>query len=177
MIPIGKYKAQVVACSYGISPNKGTPYVQLVFSVLEDAELEGDRVDWFGWLSQPVDSSDEQLAKSAAQAERVAKSLVTCGYGGDDPEDFASGDAGLVPSIVQIDVQHEEFQGKTKAKVAWINAVGQPLADDKKASLRAAMKNAFGAARAEAGAPAKPTQRQVPSAAAPPPAVQDSIPF
>jgi hypothetical protein len=175
MIPIGKYRANVVACSYGVSATKGTPYVQLVFGIIDDAGLEGERVDWFGWLSQPADSSDEQAAKCQAQAERVAKSLVTCGYGGDDPEEFASGDVAMVPSVVSIDVQHEEFNGKTRPRVAWINPVGQALPDEKAAALKAAMKSAFGAARAEAGVPSRPTQRQVPAAA--PAAAADNIPF
>jgi hypothetical protein len=175
MLPAAKFRASVVDATFDYSPNKGTPFVRLTFAVVDEGEHFDQRCDWYGYLPQPADSSDEAVAKSTKAAERVAKALATVGYQGDDPEEFRHGDVTLLcPNVVAITVEHEEFNGRTKAKVAWINPVGSELPTEKKSAFKDSMKAAFAAARADMGAPAKPVQRPAPKPAA---AAQDEIPF
>jgi hypothetical protein len=52
-------------------------------------------------------------------AERSLESLRACGFTGDDIDKFSD----QTPDIeCQIVVEHETYQGKTRAKVKWVNA-------------------------------------------------------
>lgn len=167
MLNPGKYRAQAVGTYFGYSTAKGTPYVEVTFAVVDEGPHFGEKIEWQGWLPQPVDSSDAAAEKAAKQAERVAKTLVTLGYTGDDPEEFGAGDAAvLCPNVVSIDVQAESFNGRDRVKVAWINPVGSALADDAKSAFKASMKASFAAARASAGVPTtpRPVPRPTPTA-------------
>jgi hypothetical protein len=113
MLSKGTYAAVVVpvstefgelACQFGHSKEKGTPQVSVTLEVLRGPHA-GQRISWMGFFT---DSTEE----------RTLKALRVCGFDGDDLDKFAD----QRPSNeVQIVVEHEEYKGVVRAKVAWIN--------------------------------------------------------
>lgn len=126
------------------------------------------------------------------------KALRACGFTGDDIDKFAD----QTPDIeCQIVVEHEVYEGKTRAKVKWINqAGGQGFTFEKpldRGSLRKFSAQFKSALKAVPSVTGKKAERQAPSAAppsdydgmdslppptdnppdGPPPASDDDIPF
>ena len=97
--------------------NSGTPYIQVVFRTSEG------QITWWGYLSDGA-------------SKRTIKSLRAMGWRGANVSEIELKD---LSSPVDIVVTHEEYNGKTSAKIKWVNAldsapVGKPVdADGRKA--------------------------------------------
>lgn len=113
--PEGKFEER--ASSIGVETTmKGDDYISVDFEV---ATMDEDifKVEWRGWLTDKT-------------MERTLKSLRLMGWEGDD----IYGDLSTAKrNKVQIDVRHEEYKGKTTARVAFINELNpDPVALEKK---------------------------------------------
>jgi hypothetical protein len=115
MVESGTYDARIaktvdpdggdeVACMFGESENKGTPFVTAEFQIV-GGEFDGSRVPWRGYFS-------------GAASERVVESLVACGFVGEDIDAYPSQSP---DKLVKIVVEQEEYDNKTNARVQWVN--------------------------------------------------------
>jgi hypothetical protein len=116
LIPAGAYAAVGIPvqteqgaawAQFGKSQNKGTLQVYVAFAVL-DGPYAGRRLGWFGYFTDNT-------------VERTIESLRLCGLKGDD---LAAAVTGPLDQEVQLVVEHETYDGKTRAKVVWVNAPG-----------------------------------------------------
>ncbi len=117
MITNGTYRAKASGnCVLGTSKNKGTPYLEFYFQIL-DGENKGGRVRWTGYFTENT-------------SERSIQSLQVCGWQGEDLSDFEDGELhGLDACDVEIVVELEEYEdqeGNTKRspRVQWVNRAG-----------------------------------------------------
>jgi hypothetical protein len=115
LVPVGYYAAKVVPISvdeeevwaqFG-ETGTGTMQVVLHFEIT-DGEFRGRRLPWFGYFT------DDSWT-------RTMDSLEIAGFEGDDVEQFAKQE---VDKLVSITVDHNEYEGKTRARVAWVNKPG-----------------------------------------------------
>lgn len=116
LIPPGTYRAVAVPvdvdgvatyAQFGVSKEKQTKQVCVNFEILDDA-WAGVRLAWFGYFTQKT-------------WERTVESLRYCGFKGDDLESVVRQ---ALDQEVSIVVEHHEYNGKTYARVAWVNASG-----------------------------------------------------
>lgn len=145
----GKYVAVATSAEFGVSKNKGTEYVRVVF----DLEGTQDSIAWDGYFTE----------KTAA---RTIEALRYCGctFPGDDVTNLA----GLGSQRVQLVVELESYEGKTRPRVKWVNRLGaagvaQALDDGAKKSLKARLKGDVAAARvADTASTPKPAVKPAP---------------
>lgn len=133
-------KVRAIATGGELGETKGgTAQVGVAFQILAGPN-EGETITWYGNLGSP-------------KAQEIAfKALRNCGWQGYDLTDLT----GIDTNEVELDIQHEEWEGKTSAKVKWVNAPGtgpavKPLDPAKKKAVAAEMRNIFKAMDAEAG--------------------------
>lgn len=158
MISQGTYRARPKSATLSVS-GSGKEQVSVVFDLL-DPGFEGQTLQWWGYFS-----SDKAV-------EIAVKALRTCGWQGNDLQDLTSVDP---ECEVELVVELEEYEGKTRPKVKWVNAPGGPTApplEAQKAKAFAASMKARIAAL-EGGAPRTTTRKPAP---APKPADAD-VPF
>lgn len=143
-IPEGTYRARVKSADFGFT-SKGTEQVQVVFDVL-DPDYDGETVMWWGYFSEKT-------------AERTMQSLRYCGWKGDDVTDLK----GISDNEVEVVVEHNTYEGKTNARVAWVNRIGAgvavkaPMPEDKRKAFAKRMKAlAIKTAKEVAAAPSAP---------------------
>ena len=160
----GRYTATVETAELGQSEAKGTPYLSLLCKT-----AEGDELTAYLYLSD-------------AAFERTTKTLREV-FGFDN--NFETVVAQVTGKECSIVVEAEEYEGKTRMRVKWINAVGgssgKPLenAGSLLAQLSAKAKR-IPAAAPTAARTAAPASRPVPSARpapAKPAAIDDEVPF
>jgi hypothetical protein len=109
LIPAGNYKAVAIQtdgayAQIGMSTN-GNQEVLINFEII-DGPMAGRRIPWWGFLTDKA-------------WNRTVEALRYCGFKGDDLY--------LLPSQqldqeVELVVEHSEYQGKTNARVRWVNA-------------------------------------------------------
>jgi len=112
----GRYRACVADVNLGHSSMKGTPYVRVVFRVIE-GECEGEDIEHFMYLSDKTE-------------ERTFVTLRHMGFQGDDigvmlPEDL--------PNVMEILVGEETFNHRTMLRVLRLARDGElssPSMDD-----------------------------------------------
>lgn len=126
MIPKGTYTAKAISAEFGKSGNKGTDMV----SVYLDVEGQG-KITYFGYFTE-------------ATSERTIESLRTLGC--TFPDNRVTNLTGLGTNKVSIVVDHEDYEGKPRARVKWINPISglkeeNKMSDSAKSSLDARMKN------------------------------------
>lgn len=110
------YEARAV--NIGIqTTSTGKDYVSADFDI-EDDDGEVQTVEWRGWLTEKA-------------AKRTLESLRLMGWTGDDVFGDLKAD-GALGNKVNIDVRHEEYQGKTTARVSFINAPDADPAETEK---------------------------------------------
>jgi hypothetical protein len=106
----GEYTGKVT--DYGISETKaGMPQVFIKFTFNEN----GKSLTWFGGLS-----SDKALDFSG-------KNLIRCGFRGTDLTVLANGVAANALNTnkdLQLVVENETYEGKTRTKIKFINEIG-----------------------------------------------------
>lgn len=125
MIPEGSYTAKAIRAALSETKTQ-KEQVAVDFQIL-DGEAKGQRISWFNGLG-----SDKAL-------EHAVKGLRNCGWKGSDLADLSGLDA-----EVELVVVHEEYNGKTSAKVRYVNALGgaarSALPADKAKSIAERMK-------------------------------------
>ena len=112
MIPAGKYIGTPVGAALGTT-STGKEQIAVQFEFLDPA---GERLTWYGYFTD-------------AAFERTIESLRTCGWTGSSLDEFAGEKlpAG-VNHQVELVVQHEEYEGKTQVRIAFVNSIGGGLA-------------------------------------------------
>ena len=99
----GRYTATAKTVDLGQSAEKGTPYVSILFE-----NEQGEDLTAFLYLSD-------------AALERTVRTLREV-FGFND--DFGTVKEQVTGKQASIVVEAEEFEGKTRMKVKWVNAVG-----------------------------------------------------
>lgn len=129
-VPVETDSGSVYA-QFGVT-NNGKNQVVVNFEIL-DGEDAGQTIAWFGYFA------------TEKNAKKTIESLRNCGFKGDDLA--ACGDQ-VLDQRVSLVVEHEEYEGKVKAKVAWVNSSGgggfrleKPMADGDRRKFAASMKN------------------------------------
>ena len=126
LIPVGKWSAVPTGAALGETKD-GKEQVGVSF----DLPDVGRSITWYGYFTEKT-------------ARRTIESLRYCGWKGDDLSDLSS--IGTDPSVeVQLVIEHDTYEGVTRAKVTWVNAPGgvaiqKPLDDGKKVALAQRMK-------------------------------------
>jgi hypothetical protein len=110
MIEEGTFRARAVDADLGWTQG-GKPQVAVTFEILE-GEDTGRNITWYGYFTDRT-------------KERTIESLRFCGWKGDDISDLSSVNGDGEVSLV---IEHEEYEGKTRAKVQWVNGGGARLA-------------------------------------------------
>lgn len=150
-IPPNKYVAQAIPEESALAESStGTPCVAVRFQIIEPHEQFGERITWYGYLSEK------------AQA-RTIESLRIAGFKGDDLTDLSS----LGSDQCEIDVQNETYEGKVQTRVKWVNRIGGSgvavkgvMDDAKRKAFAASLRGAFRAFDATNGKP--PTKPSAP---------------
>jgi hypothetical protein len=127
MLEPGNYKGRAVTWGLG-ETSTGKEQIAIEFMTMDTAGVEGPHINWFGYFSD-------------AAFETTIKALRTCGWTGIDVSDLS----GLDANEVQLIVEHEEYEGKKRARVRWINPVGgltlkAPMSPEKTRKFAAEMK-------------------------------------
>lgn len=138
LVPAGIYKAVAVSIDTEDGPawaqfgeaGTGSKQVLLHFKILEGDWL-GYQLPWFGYFTKDT-------------TERTIKSLRLVGFRGDD---LAELPAQRLDQTVSVTVEHQEYNNKTYARIAWVNAPGgggvrlqNPMKGDKLRNFAAQMK-------------------------------------
>lgn len=89
---------------WGTTPND-TKQIALAFRILAGPQ-DGHTITWFGYFTEKT-------------YKRTMESLRYCGWRGNKLVDL-----GPLDQKVKIVVGHEEYEGKTVAKVQWVNRFG-----------------------------------------------------
>ena len=122
----GTYTAKVASFDWGTTP-KGNEQLALTFNV----EGHGKITAYLYWTKDSV-------------IDRSFESLRYCGWTGDD---LTKLDLADLQKPVEIVVENEEWEGKTRTKVAWINdpnravAVANRMTEDALKKFAARMKS------------------------------------
>jgi hypothetical protein len=115
LVAAGHYRAVAVLTTtpdgetfaqFGETKN-GNPQVVVNFEILDGPEA-GRRIAWFGYFTEKT-------------AQRTVESLRYCGFKGND---LSAAVTQPLDQEVQIVIDHEEYNGKTSAKVQWVNRGG-----------------------------------------------------
>jgi hypothetical protein len=154
MIPAGKYIGTPVSAALGFT-SSGKEQIAVQFEFLDPA---GEKLTWYGYFTD-------------AAFDRTIESLRACGWTGSSLDEFSADHlpAGF-GNQVELVVQHEEYQGKTQVRIAFVNSIGGGVA--LKSAMDAAQARAFAAkmkgriAALTGGVPpaAKPAPKAVPKA-------------
>ena len=129
MLAEGKYTATAVEHSQVTLHEKtGNEEIRVLCEILDEGDAKGVTRTWHGYFTEKT-------------AERTIESLRYMGWKGDDITNIS-----LEPGTkFQIVIKHEEYEGKTQEKIAWINRlqsvyVGQPMDASRKSSFASRMK-------------------------------------
>lgn len=150
-LPNGNYTAHANGGTLG-ETSKGDPQVVVEFQLLNEG-YEQVKINWFGYFTEK-------------SRERTIESLRTAGWTGDDLTDLS--ELATRDDIPQVElvIENETYEGKTRAKVQWVNQPGsvhggKVLAPDKAKAFAAMMKATIAATDFRHGlkkpAPARPS--------------------
>jgi hypothetical protein len=125
-IPNGTYRGKAIPDSHrlGRSKNKGTEQSEVEFELTQEG-FTGTRITWVGYYTERTE-------------DRTLESLRHAGWTGDDLA--ASPLPGLGSTEVDLVIENEEYDGKTRSKVAFVNkpggiAMGVPMDDVQRRSF------------------------------------------
>lgn len=183
MLPLNKatYRVRAIACSFGVSEDKGTTQIAVECQVAE-GEFTGETIAWVGHFTE----------KTVA---RTFESLFNFGWAGDDLSELGELDEArateMLPSEVDIVCEPEEYQSEWKLRVRWVNKPGAgkfefkaPLTGSALKAFAAQMKGTIRGARGAAGSRPATQQRTTPQSRGSgstgtrhPNAPDDDIPF
>ena len=146
----GTYRARARAeGAYVGETSNGNEQLIIPFDLTQPGH-EGEHLTWYAVLK-----TEKQLA-------RAIESLKYCGWTGANILDLS----GIDGNEVELDIQPDEYKGKTSLKIKWVNPLGgggpkaPRLADDKAAAFAAKVARLLGAP-----APAAKPAQQRPAAA------------
>ncbi len=116
LIPPGDYRAVAVPVTTDDGPtfvqfgktNSGKTFVLLNFEIL-DGPSAGKTISWRGFFTT------EKAEK------RTVESLRYCGFRG---EELSAASAQELDQEVSIAIDHEEYEGKVRDRVKWVNRPG-----------------------------------------------------
>lgn len=120
---VGNHRAKCVNAEMPDVDEGKTPSVRLTFR-----NEEGETIDAYLYLSEKA-------------LERTEKSLRACGWVGDDVSELMRDGVGL--KEVELVVEDEEYQGKVRTKVKWINALRKQMEADKAKELAMSLRKKF----------------------------------
>lgn len=158
--------------------DSGKPQVAVGFQILTEGADPG-YITWHGYFTEKT-------------ADRTIESLRLCGWQGDDLTELTDSNpaANLSANEVELVIEDETYEGKTRAKVQWVNRPGgalalkAPLVGDKLKAFAAEMRQnirAFDAAKGVKRPAARPQSSTPPPPHigddAAPPLTDDDIPF
>lgn len=167
IIQPGTYRARAIEGALGFTKG-GKEQVAVQFDLLD---FEGQRITWYGYFTENTTQS-------------TFRALRSCGWTGSDLSDLSELSNPNGPEVYLV-IEHETYEGKTTAKVRWVNgasglAMKNAMAPDQAKAFAARMQAqlaAFDAATKQAeAAPAKGAapKNAKPAAA---PKKSDDIPF
>lgn len=119
IIPKGNYVGRAHGYKFGES-DKGSEFIAVEFSI-EEGEHKGARLSWRGFFTDKT-------------AQRTIEALRYCGWAGDDLTNLD----GLGTNLVQLVIEPEEYEGKTYARIKWVNRLGVVIKNEMDAPKRAA---------------------------------------
>ena len=139
----GDYRAQAVEAVLGRS-SKGTEQIAVKFNLLD---FEGQSISWYGYFSEKA-------------FEITMRGLRAAGFAGDNLADLSSLRADVAPEVVLV-IEHDEYNGKVRPRVQFINSTGgmavkDALDEGEAKSFAARMKGRVLAFDKAAGAPPAP---------------------
>jgi hypothetical protein len=143
----GTYRAKALDAKWSQSKaNKDQVLVE--FEIKDEGAAKGKRITWYGSLSGKAEA-------------RTIEALMHCGWDGDFDNLRTVGE-----KECQIVIDNEEWEGKTRSKVKWVNRCGSSgiaaapeLAPEHKQSLRERMAAQVAAKLEELGLP-KPAEKK-----------------
>lgn len=147
----GVNKGRAVAMKLDASPGKGTEYIEVTFAL---SATEGETIKWKGWITSSAWAMTE-------------KALKTCGWYGDDIREAMRDGLGL--NEVDLVVEWEDYDGKTYAKVAYVNSPG--VTGDRAAAIADKVKLLMSKNKEKPKKKAKPESNEAP------PSDDSDIPF
>lgn len=106
MLDAGYYRARAVEWALG-KTEKGNRQVAVRFETFDAEDRPGEHITWYGYFTEKTE-------------ERTLESLQHCGWEGDDITDLS----GIERNEVQLVVEQEEYEGKRRARVQWVNKPG-----------------------------------------------------
>lgn len=168
------YLARAIGCSFGVSGNGN--YQVAIDCEITEGDHAGERISWIGTLSQ---------GKATEISLRALKESF--GWAGDDLAELAEIDAEtaarLLPNVVELACDMEEYDGVWRLKVKWVNKPGggrfafkEPLTGDRLRAFSAQMKGTIRGMAGGRRSSSTPSQ-QAPHPNAPGGGIDDDVPF
>lgn len=163
----GRYRARAKEWGLGES-STGKEQVAVAFE-FTDSEYIGQGLTWYGYFTESA-------------LDITVRALRTMGWSGTDLLELS----GLDTNEVELVVENEEYNGRTSAKVQFVNPIGglalkTPMTPEKQKSFAAQMRERIAALDAfEGRKPAAKPKSTVKRPADPrpePPPISDDIPF
>jgi hypothetical protein len=139
MIAKGKHEALAIQWSQVTAHEKsGNEEIRVLFEIVGD-EDNGKTITWYGYFTDKT-------------AERTVESLRYMGWAGQNILDIQ----GLDKNKVQLVIEHDDYSGQPKAKVAWVNRLvsvymGTPMDEVKKKAFADRMKGLVLASKQSGG--------------------------
>lgn len=130
-VPAGTYRARATGWVFGASRN-GTEQIAVTFSITE-GEHQGQTITWYGYLS------DEALA-------RTVEGLRYCGWNVENVDEVDK----LSTNEVELVVEEDEYEGKLRSKVRWVNAIRAELPPEEQRKIALRIRDRVRAKKAEA---------------------------
>lgn len=160
------YRARAVGAGFGIA-STGNTQVSITFALLaEDDVMTEEEITWTGTFADTVMKSKNGSQKTVTQ--RTLESLLYMGFTSDDlsllEEPSREEVMGLLPNAVDIEVDVEQYEGRDRLKVQWVNrpntgfAFKQPLKGNDMKAFAAQMKGTLRNMRGPV-APSAPASR------------------
>jgi hypothetical protein len=156
MLDAGTYRAHAIEAALG-ETDSGKEQIAVRFKLLD---VEGQEITWYGYFTEK-------------STEITLKALRTAGWKGSDLMDLSDLCAPDSTPEVYIVVEHETYEGKTSAKVKWVNGAGglalkKALDPNKAKTFAARMRGQIAAFDRSAGTPKPAPARQQPDDDGPP---------
>jgi hypothetical protein len=168
LTPKGTYRARGVAGTAQLGKTEnGAAQLAAAFEISE-GPYAGTTLPWYGYFTDKT-------------KKRTLESLRLAGWSNDDIGEIE----GFGDTEVDIVVGHNTWEGKTTARVDWVNRAGSggialksPMNDAEKRAFAAKLKGeAVQSRKSVAPATKVPPKKNGKPAEEPPPAVDDDIPF
>lgn len=121
VIPAGQYLGSIE--DFGISKSsKDQPQAFIKFKINKGERLGFCNLTWFGGLSEKVPQGKEN-----SPAHWTVKTLLDCGFTGQEVEDLALGVEGNSLQLgkeMSLTIQDNEYEDKLTSRIQWVNVVG-----------------------------------------------------